>query len=486
MAGTVTLSAGVRSNLLALQNTAALVSQTQNRLATGKKVNSALDNPTNFFTASSLSARSSELSALLDQMTNGINTIQAANNGLTSITNIIQSMQATVTQARQDSSWQSQSYSFNTSAFSNAGGMKSLTFSGGAVSGNVTVNLNDNETITGAGGFTGANNAQGVATSGTSGSFTIQAADINGGNAVTVNVNASDTEADVIKAINTAVGLPGFAVDNGGQINLVDTAGAAITVGTSAAATAVGFAAGNLTSTATAGTVETTDGIVAAINSNASLSGKVKATNDNGKLQITNLSTSTLTVGGISGTTIDGSASSATIGGNTVRTNLVTTFNQLRDQLDKTAFDSSYNGNNLLTGDALKLVFNEGGTSTLTIQSTSATGINNTQLGIGSATIQGFQDNSLLDNLANTLHNALNTVASQASAFGSNLSIVQNRQDFTNAMINTLTTGADSLTLADTNLEGANMLALQTRQQLSTTALSLANQANQAVLRLFG
>jgi flagellin-like hook-associated protein FlgL len=77
-------------------------------------------------------------------------------------------------------------------------------------------------------------------------------------------------------------------------------------------------------------------------------------------------------------------------------------------------------------------------------------------------------------------------VASQSSAFGSNLSIVQNRQDFTNNMVNTLKTGADGLTLADTNLEGANMLALQTRQQLSITALSLASQANQSVLKLFG
>src|SRR5262249_45043129 len=199
MAGTVTLTAGVRANLLSLQQTATLVGQTQGRLATGKKVNSALDNPTNFFTASALTARSSELSALLDQMANGVNTIQAANNGLTSITNIIQSMQATVTQARQDSSWQSQSYTFNTSAVSNAGGLKTLTFSGGAVAGSVSVNLNDNETLTGAGGFTGAANAQGVATSGTAGSFTIQAADINGGQAVTVNVNSTDTEADVIK-----------------------------------------------------------------------------------------------------------------------------------------------------------------------------------------------------------------------------------------------------------------------------------------------
>ena len=73
----------------------------------------------------------------------------------------------------------------------------------------------------------------------------------------------------------------------------------------------------------------------------------------------------------------------------------------------------------------------------------------------------------------------------QSQGFGSNLSTVQIRQDFTKAMINTLHTGADNLTLADTNEEGANLLALQTRQQLSTTALSLASQADQAVLRLF-
>ena len=74
----------------------------------------------------------------------------------------------------------------------------------------------------------------------------------------------------------------------------------------------------------------------------------------------------------------------------------------------------------------------------------------------------------------------------QSKAFGSSLSTVEVRQDFTKAMINTLQAGADNLTLADSNEEGANLLALQTRQQLSTTALSLASQASQAVLRLFG
>ena len=80
----------------------------------------------------------------------------------------------------------------------------------------------------------------------------------------------------------------------------------------------------------------------------------------------------------------------------------------------------------------------------------------------------------------------MSTLRTQASKFGSNLTTVQTRQDFTKNLINTLQTGADNLVLADTNEEGANLLALQTRQQLSTTALSLSAQADQAVLRLFG
>src|SRR6059058_3058634 len=106
----ITLTAAVRQNLLSLQSTADLLATTQGRLATGKKVNSALDNPTNFFTAAALSARAGQLTNLLDSMTNGINTLKAADNGLTSITTTIQSMQASVTQSRQDASWQAQSF----------------------------------------------------------------------------------------------------------------------------------------------------------------------------------------------------------------------------------------------------------------------------------------------------------------------------------------------------------------------------------------
>src|SRR5262252_1530210 len=101
MASGIILSAGVRQNLLSLQNTAALMATTQNRLATGKKVNSALDNPSNFFTSQSLSDRASDLNALLDSIGQAQQTLNAANNGITSLTSLVQSAKSIATQALQ-------------------------------------------------------------------------------------------------------------------------------------------------------------------------------------------------------------------------------------------------------------------------------------------------------------------------------------------------------------------------------------------------
>src|SRR4051794_8009958 len=101
MASNITLSAGVRQNLLALQSTASLMSLTQNRLATGKKVNSALDNPANFFTSSSLNARASDLNALLDSIGQAQKTLEAADTGITSLTKLVESAKSIAKQARQ-------------------------------------------------------------------------------------------------------------------------------------------------------------------------------------------------------------------------------------------------------------------------------------------------------------------------------------------------------------------------------------------------
>jgi len=478
MSSEIVLTAGIRSNLLSLQTTSNLMQTTQERLATGKKVNSALDNAVNYFTAASLSARSNELSSLLDSMTNGVNTLKAADNGLTSITQTIQSMQATVTQARQDASWQSGVYSINATSIGTTS-LKYLSFTGGAVGSTaISVALNDQETATGT-------TLAGTATAGSTGTLTITAADINGGAALSVAIATTDNSSTIAANINAAVGYTLASVSSG-TLTLKDAGPNQITAVSSVASV---FAAGaTVTSAAVAGAVETVDQVASAINANASLSGKIKASNNAGQLQITNLSISALTVTGINQSTgnVDGGTGTNSVLGNSVRANLVVQFNQLKDQLDKTAQDASFNGVNLLTGDVLKLFFNELSTSTLSIQSTNPNGVNSSTLGITDATNTEFQNNTLLDTRLQALHTALGEVASQASDFGSNLSIVQNRQDFTNNMINTLQTGADGLTLADTNQEGANMLALQTRQQLSITALSLASQANQSVLKLFG
>src|SRR6266568_906160 len=99
----IVLSAGVRANLLQLQKTAEVITSTQSKLATGKRVNSALDSPVNYFTAQGLSNRAGDLGNLLDSMSTAFNTIQAANNGITSVTKLVQSAQALVSQAQQTS-----------------------------------------------------------------------------------------------------------------------------------------------------------------------------------------------------------------------------------------------------------------------------------------------------------------------------------------------------------------------------------------------
>jgi flagellin len=275
----VVLSKGVRSNLLHLQQTARLIDVTQTRLATGRKVNTALDNATNFFAAESLNARARDLSALLDSIGQAQSTLEAADNGISAITKLVESGQATARQAQQ--------------------------------------------------------------------------------------------------------------------------------------------------------------------------------------------TTSTLE-----------------------RASLAAQFDEFRAQIDALAADSGFNGKNLLDGDTLSVVFNEAGDSLDIVGFDDGTGAG-ADLAITAATggwnhADPLTADTAVETSLTELTAALATLRSQAKSLGSSLSTVQARQDFTKSMINTLRTGADNLTLADTNEEGANLLALQTRQQLSTTALSLAAQADQNVLRLFG
>jgi flagellin-like hook-associated protein FlgL len=164
------------------------------------------------------------------------------------------------------------------------------------------------------------------------------------------------------------------------------------------------------------------------------------------------------------------------------RASLVTQYNGVIDQIKTTAQDSSYNGINLLNGDQLKLVFNETGKSTLNIA-----GVTDDPAGLGLAALTSgtdFLDNDSTNKVLSSLNDASNTLRSQASTFGANLSIVQIRQDFNKNLINVLQTGSSNLTLADTNEEAANSQALSTRQSIAVSALALANQSQQSVLQL--
>ncbi len=277
----ITLGSGVRQNLVTLQQTAEMMSQSQNRLATGKKVNSALDNPNSFFTSASLNNRASDLSTLLDDQGQAIQTLKAASQGISSISKLVDAAKAKANQAMQSS-------------------------------------------------------------------------------------NADD------------------------------------------------------------------------------------------------------------------------------RAKFASEFNTLLSQIEDIADDSGYKGKNLLNdGNDLKVIFNEktgSDQNSLTISSVDYSDTSG-NLGVTDVASNAWTADSTGDAAIETqitnLTAAQTKLRNQASTFGTNLTIVENRQNFTKSMINTLQEGADKLTNADSNEEGAKLLALQTRQSLASTSLSLASQAEQNVLRLF-
>lgn len=177
-----------------------------------------------------------------------------------------------------------------------------------------------------------------------------------------------------------------------------------------------------------------------------------------------------------------GLAQAARSADTTGRASLAAQYNQLRTQIDELSADASYKGTNLIDGDNLTVVFNEGGSSTLTITGATA---DSAGLGLTAASGSWATDTGINTDLG-LMTDALEELRTVSSSLSSNLNIISTRQEFTSNMISTLQTGADNLTLADMNEEGANMLMLQTRQSLGVTALSLSSQAAQSVLRLFG
>jgi len=387
MSSGITLTAGVRQNLLSLQNTADLIGQTQNRLATGKKVNSALDNPTNFFTASSLDNRASDISNLLDSIGNGVQVLQAANTGITSLQKLVDTAKSIANQVLQ-----------TTVGYSS----KSTATSTIALGGNAA-NLVDGTVIKATDVLTIASTGGGTATS------------------ITFGASESLDQLNVALAANNL----SASLDSANKLVITTTNDAA----------------------------SSTIGVVA----------------------YPGAGTGTLTFGAVAAPVADAASQ-------IIRANLVSQYNNVITQITTTAQDSSFNGINLLNGDDLKLTFNETGKSTLTIK-----GVTFNAAGLGLAPLVAgtdFLDSASAKATMAKITSASDALRTQASTLGSNLSIVQIRQDFSKNLINVLQTGSANLTLADTNEEAANSQALATRQSIAVSALALANQAQASVLQL--
>ena len=167
------------------------------------------------------------------------------------------------------------------------------------------------------------------------------------------------------------------------------------------------------------------------------------------------------------------------------RSALGTQFSQILIKINDLIEDSSYKGVNYLQNGSLTVLFNEDGSNALTVTGFTAN-VGVSGLGVVASGADISAGGSALDAAASQIQVALTTLTTQASILASNLSVINGRLDFTTNLVNVLKEGADKLTLADMNEESANMLALQTRQNLGVTSLSLASQAAQSVLRLFG
>ena len=437
MSSSVTLSASTRQNLLSLQDTAGLASTNQSRLSTGKKVNSALDNPVNYFTAQALNNRSSALSSLLDGISNGIQTIQAASKGIDSTTSLVKQLQSTIKQAQSNAANNLPKISGTVALASSAEAIATQksqhdTALAKGVFGSATPATSS---VAGNLGFTDSTSA--------TISNTVQ---LKAGNTTySFNLASSATLGDLVNGINQS-GIGTASVDSNGQLSVTGTGSDKLSVAVGSSVTATGvFTAGS------------------------------------------SADTEKLFGNGVSISNVQNTTTSA------ARSSLITQFNDVRSQIDQLAKDSGYNGTNLLGGDKLSISFNEKTGSALSKLDVQGTLVSSDKLGVGklvdSSDTQtngdfGVQNNADLTKAADALTNALTTLSSLSSTFGSNLATVQTRQDFTKQLADVLNTGASNLVNADMNEEAANSNALSTRQSLGISALSLANTANQGILQL--
>ena len=584
MTSDVVLTAALRNNLLSLQSTQSLIDTTQFRLATGRKVNSALDSPQAFFAAQALNNRAGDLTRLLDGIGQSIQVIKAADNGITALTKLVEQADS-IAQSARDTIAQGEVQA-KVVASRDVRGIDDLTTLPGVTDGDtITIGLTDeNGLAVNIGTFSTApasaaatatitintndsiediineiNNLQiddgtGIAAGGQAfeasldESGRLQIRTLNGGD-FTANFDGGGTAAgnDAQNfALATDLGFGDIArlvADGGGSAsnnvefsavaavslisftlydnavppqiaqasttlnNIRDESGAIsrfLGLDASSDDYLIGINGGSQQSinlTDAAGNPLTIQHFVDQINANASLNTKIQAAYDATTGQVTirpiDSTVDSIEIG------VSGSAQTANFGFG-INTNLASTgaggpevetirlaaaaaslaqfegdFNRIRDQIDLLVQDTGYRGTNLLLGDDLLTNFNEFRTSSLTTQSVTFTADG---LGLDEA---NFARIDSIDGSLAQVREALEAVRNFGSTLSNDLAVIQAREGYTKDIVNTLKEGSERLTIADQNEEGAKLLALQTRQQLGVTSLSLASQSQQSILRLF-
>ncbi len=553
MSSDVVLTSALRSNLLSLQNTQRLIDQTQLRLATGLRVNSALDSPSNFFAAQSLDNRAGDLSRLLDGISQSIRVIEEADVGVTGLTSLVGQAQSIVDSARDElAASQGNARVVGNVDLSTTADITSLA---NVTAGNTFSIVTTNDAGT---QITETFTIAAVSAASLAATITDQFADNRSGE-VTARLTddgfleLASTGGRSFRIVGGTLPLAGFQDLGIGDVFEATTRGAAtvvpsatIVAGNTATSISLFESAGNLaeagdlltaayldsdgntvlsgitagagnsitfnvddngtTRTATIAIAATTtfQDLVDTVNRTAAVNQLISANFDSttGTFSITSTSdtvnnvefvvTSTAATvldiglgdpsgnldptGGAAGTydTIFAFNSSTE-----ALDSLASDFNIVREQIDTLVNDAQFRGVNLLNGDNLTTFFNEDNTSSLTTNGAIFTA---NGLGLTEAT---FRSSSDIELSATQSRDALGAVRSFGSSLANSLAIIQTRQDFTQNTIRTLQAGADDLTVADQNEEGANLLALQTRQALGITSLSLASQSQQAVLQLF-
>lgn len=484
----ISLTQGMRSNLTSLQDTVTLLNRTQDRLSTGKKVNTALDNPVNFFSSQALNNRASDLAGYKDGMSNAIQTIKAANQGITSITSLINSAKSlalsSVGKSASPANYQTEVLSLSGVTVGDVITVDGSSFT--AVAAGTTAS--GTQFALGATDAATAMSLAGQINSTAARAKKIQATTVSG-NAITLTASATDILAsDVVQTTGTsftetmlaaakfqseAVTLNGVKI--GDVITVDGSSFTAVAAGTTASGTQ--FALGSSDSA-------TATNLALQINSITSRAKGIQASSVTGNTISLSSATTNILTSDVTQSTGTSMTTALITGDTSERAQLAAQYKNMLSQITTLANDSSFQGINLINvqnPNALKVNFGNGNGITIAGFDSSSAG-----LGLGAVAYNGWAADGDEQTDVTKLDNALSTLRAQSTNLSNNLSIITTRQTFTTQMGLVLTTGSDNLTLADTNEEGANMLMLQTRQSLGTTALSLSAQAAQSVLKLFG